>query len=67
MKVANSQEAIVGIPITVPVVEVQVPLGRVLVEVRHVAVAIDLTNGALCEKPSKPLPPDCFTKAVSNL
>ncbi len=45
MIVANSQETIVGIPITVPVVEVEVPLGIVLVEVRHVAVAIDLTNG----------------------
>ena len=49
MKVANSQEAIVVVPITVPVVEVQVPLGIVPVEVRHVAIAIDLTNGALCE------------------
>ncbi len=36
------------------------------VEVRNVAVAIDLANGALCEKPSMPLPADSFAQAVSN-
>ena len=48
---ANRQEAIVGIPVIVPPIEIEVTLGIVPVEIRHVAVAIDLSNGALCEKP----------------
>ena len=63
---ANGKETIVGVPVVIPPIEVQVPLGIVLVEIRDVAVAIDLSNGALCEKPSMALPPDRFTKAVSN-
>jgi len=65
--VANSQEAIVGVPIIVPPIEVEVPLRAVLVQVRDIAVAIDLANGALCKKPSVTLPPECFAKAESNL
>ena len=63
---AHPEEPVVGIPITVPVVEVEVTLRTVLVEIRDVAVAIDLTNGALCEKPSMPLSPECYAKTVSN-
>ena len=63
---ANTEEAVVGIPVIVPPIEVQVALGIVPVEVRNVAVAIDLANGALCEKPSMPLPADSFAQAVSN-
>ena len=55
---ANRKEAIVGIPVTVPVVEVEVALGTVLVEVEHVAVEVHLRNGALYEKPSMALLPD---------
>ena len=47
---ANGEEAIVRIPVVVEPIEVQVPLGIVPVEVRNVTVAINLTNGALCEK-----------------
>ena len=64
--VANREEAVVGVPVVVPPVEVEVTLRTVPVEIRHVAVAIDLANGALCEKPPMPLPPDCFAEAVSN-
>jgi hypothetical protein len=52
VKVANRKEAVVGVPVIVEPVEVQVPLRVVLVKVRNVAVIIDLTNGALYEKPS---------------
>ncbi len=48
--VANAQETIVGIPVIVPPIEVQVALGIVPVEVRNIAVTINLANGALCEK-----------------
>jgi hypothetical protein len=65
--VANPQEPIVGVPIVVPPIEVEVPLRVVLVEVRDVAVAIDLSNGSLCNKPSITLLPDRFAKAESNL
>lgn len=64
--VANRQEAVVGVPVVVPPIEVELALGVVLVEIRHVAVAINLTNGALCEKPSMALLPESFTRAVSN-
>ena len=63
---ANTEETVVGIPVIVPPIEVQVALGIVPVEVRNIAVAIDLTNGSLCEKPPMPLPADNFTQAVSN-
>lgn len=66
-KVANGQEAVVGIPVIVEPIEVEVALGTVLVEIRHVAVAIDLRDGALCEKPSVALSPDGFARTVSNL
>ena len=64
--VANTEEPVVSIPVIVPPIEVQVALGIVPVEVRNVAVAIDLVNGALCEKPSRPLPADSFAQTVSN-
>lgn len=64
--VANAEEAVVGIPVIVPPIEVKITLGIVPVEVRNVAVAIDLANGALSEKPSMPLPADNFAQAVSN-
>jgi len=64
--VAHSQKAIVAIPITIPVVEVEVTLGIVPVQVEHIAIKVDLSNRALCKKPSKPLLPDHFAKAVSN-
>jgi hypothetical protein len=66
VRVANREETIVGVPVIVPPIEVQVPLGIVPVEVRHVAVAVDLADGASCEKPSMPLPSDRFARAVSN-
>ena len=66
MIVANRKEAAVGIPVIVPPIEVKVALGIVPVEVRNAAAAIDLANGALCEKPPTPLPSDNFAKAVSN-
>jgi hypothetical protein len=46
MQVANSKEAIVRIPIIVEPIQVEVPLGTVLVEFRHVAVVIDLRDRA---------------------
>jgi len=64
--VANTEETVVGIPVIVPPIEVQVALGIVPVEVRNVTVAINLTNGALCKKPSMPPPADYFAQAVSN-
>ena len=63
---ANTEEPVVSIPVTAPPTEVQAALGIVPVEVRNVAVAIDLVNGALCEKPSRPLPADSFAQTVSN-
>jgi hypothetical protein len=47
MKVANGEETIIGIPVIVPQIEVEVPLGVVFVEFRHVTIAIDLRNRAL--------------------
>lgn len=67
MIVANREKAVVSIPVVVPPIEVEVALRTVLVQTRHVAVTIDLANGALHEKPSVTPLPDCFTKAVSNL
>lgn len=54
VKVANAEEPPVVVPVIVEVVEVQVPVGIVPVEVRHVAVAIDLGDGAMCYRPSMP-------------
>jgi len=66
LKVADGKETVIGIPVIVPPIEVEVALGIVPVEIRNVAVAIDLTNGALYEKPSQTPPTDSFAKAVSN-
>lgn len=66
MIVANTEETVVGIPVIVPPIKVQVALGIVPVEIRNVAVAIDLADGALCKKLSMPLPADNFARAVSN-
>ncbi len=52
MTVANAEETVVAIPVVVPPVEVEVALRTVPAEVRHVAVAVDLRDGALCEMPS---------------
>ncbi len=52
MTVANGQEAVVAIPVVVPPIKVEVTLAVVDVEVRHVAVAIDLRDGTLYEMPS---------------
>ena len=54
MKVANGEEPIVRVPVVVEPVEVQVALGVVPVEVRHVAIAIDLGDRAMCYEPSMP-------------
>lgn len=62
---ANRKEAVVGVPIIVEPIQIEVALGVILVEVKHVAIAIDLGNGTLYEKLSKPLPPDFFTGAAS--
>jgi hypothetical protein len=59
VKVANRQEAVVGVPVVVEPIEVEVTLRTIPVEVRHVAVAIDLANGALYKKPSVPPPLEC--------
>ena len=61
MIVANREETVVVIPVTVPIVEVEVALRIVPVEVRHVAIATHLTNGTLCKKSSIPPPPE-FSK-----
>lgn len=46
MKVANGEEAIHRIPVIVEPIEVELALGIVPVEVRHVAIAIDLRDRA---------------------
>jgi hypothetical protein len=53
VRVANREEPVVGIPVVVPPIEVEVPLGTVSVEIRHVAVTVDLSDGALYEKLSE--------------
>ena len=55
---ANSEEPIVSIPVIVEPIEVEAALRGILVEIRHVAVTIDLTDGTLCENPSIPPPPE---------
>lgn len=47
LTVADRKEAVVGIPVVVEPIEVEVALGVALVEVRHIAVAVDLADGAL--------------------
>lgn len=47
MNVANGEETVVRIPLIVPPIEVEVPLGSILVKVEHVAVVIDHRNRAL--------------------
>ena len=64
---ANSEEAIVRIPVVVSPIEVEVPLGIVPVEIRHVAFVIDLSNGALCEKPSIALSLDISIKYLGTV
>ena len=49
---AHREETIVLVPPVVEPIEVEVPLRPVLPEFRHIAVAIDLRDGALCEEPS---------------
>lgn len=58
LKVANSKESVVVIPVIVEPIEVEVALGTVLVEAQNVTVTIDLANGALYEKFSIPPPPE---------
>jgi hypothetical protein len=55
MNVAHREETIVLVPPVVEPIEVEVALRPVLPEFRHVAVAIDLRDGALCGEPSVPL------------
>lgn len=62
---ANCEEAVVGVPVIIEPIQIEVALRTVLVQVEHVAIAIDLRNGALYEKPPVPLLLDIFTKAVS--
>ena len=49
MRVANGEKATIAIPIVVEPIQVQVALGIVPVEIRHIAVAIDLRDRALVE------------------
>lgn len=56
MIVAHRQEAVVVVPVVVEVVEVQLALGVILVEDAHVAIAVDLGNGIMCDMCSKPPP-----------
>ena len=56
VSVAHGQETVVVIPVIVPPVEVEVPLRAIPVEVRDVAIAIDLGDracaiGHLCHHP----------------
>lgn len=53
---SEGEEAIVGIPIIVEPIEIEIALRIVLVEVSHVAVAIDLRNRPLCEILPMPQP-----------
>lgn len=59
--IANPKETIVGIPVVIKRIEVEVALRTVLVEIRNMAVAINLGNGTLCKRPSVP-PPTDFSK-----
>lgn len=54
MIVANSRKAANVIPVIVEPIQVQLALRVVPVEVSHVAVAIDLGHGAICDMPSSP-------------
>lgn len=63
---ADSEEAIVGIPVIVAVVEIEVATIIINAEHRNVTIAIDLADGALYEKPPISPSPECFAKIVSN-
>jgi hypothetical protein len=52
MESSDGKETIVRIPVIVEPIEVQITLGTVPVEIHHVAVAVDLGEGAMCNKPS---------------
>lgn len=54
MIVANSRKAVDVIPVIVEPIQVQLALRVVPVEVSHVAIAIDLGHGAMCDIPSSP-------------
>lgn len=54
MIVANSRKAVDVIPVIIEPIQVQLALRVVPVEVSHVAVAIDLGHGAMCDMPSSP-------------
>lgn len=41
---ANLEETIVGVPVVIEPIEVEVALRVVLVEIRHVAVTVNLSN-----------------------
>lgn len=56
MIVAHRQEAVVVVPVVVEVVEAQLALGVVPVEDTHVAIAVNLGNGIMCDMCSKPPP-----------
>ena len=56
-RVADRQEAVVGVPVIVPPVEVELALRVVLVEIRHIAIAIDLANGACAKSRPRHCPP----------
>lgn len=67
MIVANRQEAVVRIPVVVPPVEVEVAAIVILVENEHVTVAVDLGDGALCEKPSASPSPDVASQGLYRI
>ncbi len=46
-RVANGEEAAVAIPPVITPVEVEVPIRVVPVEIRHIAIAIDLRDRAI--------------------
>lgn len=55
-KLSPRQKPVVGIPVLVVPIEVEVPLRAVPVEVRHVPVVTDVRGGTLYEMPSVPPP-----------
>lgn len=46
---ANGKETVVAIPVVVPPIQVEVTLAVVDVEIRHVAVTVDLRDRTLCK------------------
>lgn len=58
-RLAERQEPAVIIPMIVIPIEVQIPLGVIDVEIRHIAITIRIDPGRTqrtCRTPSKPLP-----------